>query len=172
MIIQSWDVAVGGKETSDYNACTTLGVGQNKYYVLDVWARQCEYPEAKRQVNIQYDKWHPNKITIEGGGSAGGKSIVQELKRETTLPVIETITKTDKVLRANLISPSHEANLCYLPEGEPWVADFLTNCFNFPNGKHDDDVDSFIMAMEQAIGGKKPMTISTEALQLAAGSYR
>jgi len=167
VIIQAWDIAVGGKESNDYTACTTLGVSQNKLYVLNVWNKQCEFPEAKRQVLLLADAWHPTKIVIEGGGSAGGKAIIQDLKRETTLPLHETITTTDKVMRANVVSPTHEAGMCWLPEGEGWVSDFVESCSGFPNMKHDDDVDSFIMALEEGTRGRKQMRISDDLLVAA-----
>ena len=165
-VTQHWDIAVGGKETSDYSACTTLGVSKNKYYVLDVWKRQCEFPEVKRQVKLLHDAWRPSVVTVEGGGSAGGKSIIQDLKRDTRIPFVETVTTKDKVLRANLVSPTHEAGMCYLPEGGSWVADFMESISAFPNATHDDDADSFIMAMENAIGGPRMVEFSPEALAI------
>lgn len=165
-IVQRWDTALGGKKSNDYSACVTLGIGPSKYYVIDVWKSQCEYPEVKRQMQTLYDKWKPSKVVVEGGGSASGKASVQELKRTTRLPLLESTTVMDKVLRAELISPSHEAGLVTVFEGEPWVADFIEQCTNFPNAKFDDDVDAFIGTMEEAVGGKAPMRISEEFLRM------
>lgn len=168
-VLQSWDIAIGGKQSNDYTACCTLGIAQNKYYILDIWTAQCEYPEAKRQVQLLYDKWRPHRVTVEGGGATGGKSIIQELRRETRIPFKETKTSSDKVMRARLISPNQESGLCYLPEGEPWVADFYESCSVFPAGKHDDDVDSFIMAMEEATTpGSRKLQITESLLNKLA----
>jgi len=39
-------------------------------------------------------------------------------------------------------SPLIEAGYVYLPNEAPWLADFMHEMINFPNGKHDDQVDS------------------------------
>ena len=164
-VLQSWDTALGGKKQNDYSACTTMGIGRNRYFVLDVWKGQLEFPEVKRQVQLLYDKWKPAKVFVEGGGSASGKATIQAMKRDSRVPLFESIRATDKVLRADTVSPTHEAGLVTLFEGEPWVADFVDSASNFPNIKNDDDIDSFIGALEEAIGKRRPLQISDALLQ-------
>ncbi|MEN6533972.1 MAG: phage terminase large subunit [Bryobacteraceae bacterium] len=165
-IIQRWDTAIGAKKKNDndFNACTTLGIAPSRYYLIDVFQDRIEFPELKRVVQQKYDQWLPNAIIVEGGGSASGLALVQELNRETRLPIREVPTGKDKVQRAELVSPNHESGLCYLFEGEPWVSRFVGNCTAFPNVAHDDDVDSFIGALEEAVGGSKGLNISSELL--------
>jgi predicted phage terminase large subunit-like protein len=163
-IIQRWDTALGEKKTDDYTACTTLGIGKNKYYVLEVWKKKIEFPEVKREIVTRYEKWRPAKVFVEGGGSASGKASVQAIKRDSVVPIFESITTTDKELRADTVTPAHEAGLIALPEGSEWVADFVDQCSNFPNATKDDDVDSFIGAMEEALGNPGPMIITDEFL--------
>jgi predicted phage terminase large subunit-like protein len=167
-VIQRWDTALGLKKQNDFTACTTLGVAKNRYYVLDVWKGQLEFPDVKRQVKMLYDKWKPRKVYVEGGGSASGKATVQATKRDSAIPIFESITATDKVLRADTVTPSHEAGLILLPEGEWWIPDFIDQCANFPDIKNDDDVDSFIGAMEEVLNSRGPMEITDELLQLFA----
>ena len=38
--------------------------------------------------------------------------------------------------------PLIEAGYVYLPNEAPWLADFMQEMINFPNGKHDDQVNS------------------------------
>ena len=163
-IIQTWDTAIGGKAKNDFAACTTMGVSKNKYIALEVWQKQIAYPEMRRAVQTQYDKWLPDAVGIEGGGAAAGKAVIQDLKAETRIPFHEIITSKDKELRADLLSPTHEAGLCYLPEGAAWVADFIDHCAAFPAVKHDDDVDSWMLALEFAESAPKAMHISDETL--------
>ena len=166
-VIQRWDTALGEKKQADFSACVTLGVAGSRYYVLDVWKKQLEFPEVKRQVQTFYDKWKPNKVVIEGGGSASGKATVQSMKRESRVPLYESITATDKVLRAEGISPHHESGLIYLFEGESWTSDFIDQCSNFPNIKNDDDVDAFIGAMEEVVASPGPMNIPDEMFAIS-----
>ncbi len=163
VIQQSWDTALGGKKKHDYTACTTLGIAPNRYYVLDVWRGQLAFPDALKQVELLYDQWKPNKVVVEGGGSASGKATVQMLSRSTRIPFKEVPTTTDKVFRADTISPTHEAGLITIIEGGAWQATFIDQCANFPSIKHDDDVDSFIIGMEAATKTSR-MQISDELL--------
>jgi predicted phage terminase large subunit-like protein len=163
-VIQRWDTAIGAKKQNDLNACTTLGIADSRYYVIDVFQERMEYPELKRRVQLKYDQWTPNAVIVEGGGSASGVATVQSLKAESRIPIRDVPTCTDKVLRAELVSPNQESGLVYLFTGEPWVAKFVESCTAFPNIKHDDDVDSFVGAMEEALGGSKGLNISSELL--------
>ena len=67
--LQSWDTANKSGEINDYSVCTTWGVANGKYYLLDVFRRRLDYPE----------------VLIEDKGS--GTQLIQELKREGLLYV-------------------------------------------------------------------------------------
>jgi phage terminase large subunit-like protein len=120
-----------------------------------------------------YDKWTPNSVCVEGGGSASGKATVNLLSRSTSIPFKETITCTDKEFRAGACEPTHEAKLCCLFEGNDFNAKFVDNCANFPNIKNDDDVDAWMLAIEEINGGPKNFQFSPELLAaLGAGGRR
>ena len=163
-IIQYWDTAAGGKQHNDFAACVTLGVCKARYIVLDVFKKKMEFPELKRAVQMKYDEWRPSQVGIEGGGSSTGKSVIQELSRDTRIPFLEITHSTDKVLRANVVSPIHEADKVCIREGMPWAADFVASCGAFPSALNDDDVDAFIGTLEMVTQARKPMKISDELL--------
>lgn len=164
LVIQAWDTALGGKKKNDYTACTTLGIGRSRYYIIDVWKGQLEFPDALLKVEQLYDKWQPNKVIVEGGGSASGKATVQTLSRSTRIPFKEHATVTDKEFRADTIMPTHEAKLVTIFKGGSWVSDFIDQCAGFPNITNDDDVDSWMLAMENAIAKGAGLNITTELL--------
>jgi predicted phage terminase large subunit-like protein len=165
-IIQRWDTALGEKKKSDYSACVTLGVAKSRYYVLNVWKAQLPFPDVKDKVKTLFDMWNPVKVVVEGGGSASGKATVQTMKRETRVPLFEVPAVLDKVLRAELMSPNHESGLVWMFENEDWTSDFEDQCANFPAIKHDDDVDAFVGALEEATGTPGPMQITDELLAI------
>jgi predicted phage terminase large subunit-like protein len=165
-VIQRWDTALGEKKKSDYSACVTLGVAKSRYYVLNVWKAQLPFPDVKDKVSALYDMWSPSKVVVEGGGSASGKATVQTMKRETRVPLFEVPAVLDKVLRAELMSPNHESGLVWMFENEDWTSDFEDQCANFPAIKHDDDVDAFVGALEEATGTPGPMQITDELLAM------
>lgn len=149
--VQAWDTAFKKTDSADYSAGITLGITDNRYYILDLYKEKVEYPELKRSVQQYSDKWKPQVILVED--KASGQSLLQELKRQTKLPLLPYKVDKDKVARANSITPIHEAQLVYLPENDMWVADFIDSLSSFPNGVHDDDVDCFTMVLDYASRG-------------------
>ena len=139
-IIQSWDTANKAKELNDPWACTTWGETETGYYLLDCFAKQMEYPEGKRTVRNLAEKWHPSAILIEDKSS--GMSLLQDLHEETKLPVLGIEPEGDKIMRASVNTPTIEAGLCWLPESADWLFDFESEIAAFPQGVHDDRVDS------------------------------
>jgi hypothetical protein len=57
-----------------------------------------------------------------------------------------------------------ENGFVYLPEQSPWVAQYLAELTTFPNGKHDDQVDS---TAQSSTGSRAP-----PASRAAATDYR
>jgi predicted phage terminase large subunit-like protein len=151
-IVQGWDTALTEKKSSDFTAGCTIGVAPNRFYVLDLYKKKSEFPEAKKAVILYHAKWGASAVPVEGGGSASGKVTAQELRRETRVPVIE-VPSIDKVVGMNKIAPSVEAGSVYLPEDAPWVADFVESLCTFPLAVHDDDADAFRIALDYAISG-------------------
>ncbi len=169
-VIQFWDTAFKDGEQNDYSVCTTLGVTPSRYLVLEVWRRKVQYPELKAAMKDQAAKWKPTAIPVEDKASA--QSALQELKRETRLPLLPQDVDRDKVARANAITPLCEAGLVYLPEGAPWRSDWVDELAMFPNGAHDDQVDSFDGALEYAARGGEAMGLFDYYEQLAAEAKR
>lgn len=151
-LVQGVDTALTEKKSSDFTADCTIGVAPNRFYVLDLYKKKSEFPEAKKAVVLYHAKWGANAVAIEGGGSASGKVTAQELRRETRVPIIE-VPNIDKVVGANKIAPTVEAGCVYLPEDADWVADFVESLCTFPMANHDDDVDAFRIALDYAING-------------------
>lgn len=144
-IIQVWDTAYETKEHNSYSACCTLGKIGNKIYLLDVYRGQIEFPELKKQGRLLIEKWQPNKVCIEG--KASGKSLIQELKRIFNKR-IEELESMDKTTRAYIVTPFLEERNVYIKQNAPWVGDFLSELSDFPNGKHDDQVDAFTLGLQ------------------------
>ena len=163
-LIQCWDTAIGAKKKNDFAACVTLGVTKTRYITLEVWKGRLKYPQVRAEIENRYAKWKPDVVGVEGGGSASGKAAVQDLEAISRLPLKEIITAKDKELRADLLSPTHEAGRCALLQGASWVSDFIGQCAGFPNIKNDDDVDAWMLAMEEAVHGQSKMGISSKTL--------
>jgi predicted phage terminase large subunit-like protein len=50
-----------------------------------------------------------------------GQSLIQELKRDTRLPIMPIKVDSDKLSRAYAVTPSIETGRIFLPESAPWL---------------------------------------------------
>lgn len=139
-IVQSIDTAFKTGQENDFSVIATWGEGADGYYLIDLFKAKLEMPDLRRAVVSQANKYRPHAILIED--KASGQSLLQDLRRDTRLPVIAVPVNRDKVARANEVTPTVEAGRCFLPEGHPETANFVLSHAQFPNAKNDDDVDT------------------------------
>jgi predicted phage terminase large subunit-like protein len=144
-IVQSWDTGFKTGCDNDYSVCTTWGVNASGYYLLSLWRGKIEFPELKRRVAWLAAEWKPNVILVED--RASGQSLIQELRTMTRYPIRPIKVDTDKVTRAHAITPLIEAGKVFLPESAPWLNEYVDELAAFPNGLHDDAVDSTTQAL-------------------------
>jgi predicted phage terminase large subunit-like protein len=153
-IIQSYDTAYSRKETADYSVISTWGVFTPNFdsgpniILLGVRRGRWDFPELKRVALEEYKYWNPDNVLIEA--KATGTPLQQELRR-VGIPVTMYSpggrkTGTDKISRANAIAPILEAGMVWASEDE-WAQELIEECASFPNGSHDDQVDSMTMAL-------------------------
>ena len=150
MIIQSLDSAFKTGSQNDYSVCSTWARCKDGYYLLHVWRGKVEFPELKRQAVALAAIWKPSVFLVED--KASGQSLIQELRRDTRLPVIPVQVEGDKYTRACTVTPMVEAGKVYLPKDAPWLAAFMEELASFPKGSHDDQVDSFTQALNYLSG--------------------
>ena len=79
-VLQSWDTAHKSEEMNDYSVCTTWGLANQKFYLLDVFRKRLTYPQLKYAVGDLYRGFRPTKLLIEDKSS--GIPLIQELKAE------------------------------------------------------------------------------------------
>ena len=139
-IVQSWDTAFKTKEENDFSVCTTWGITKNKFLLLHLFRERMEFPELKRKAAELFLTFKPSVVLIED--KASGQSLIQELERETRIPIRKIKVDKDKYARFISVTPLIEAGKVELPEGEPWVPFFINEMEEFPNGEFDDIVDS------------------------------
>ncbi len=143
--IHSWDTAFKDKSQNDYSVCTVWGEAQNGYYLLSVWRDKVEFPELKRVAAALYERDTPDVVIVED--KASGQSLIQELQRNTRIPVLPVKVDRDKVARAYATTPLIEAGKVFLPENASWLFDYIEELSAFPNARNDDQVDSTTQAL-------------------------
>lgn len=64
-IVQSWDTASKPGNLNDYSVCTTWGISDKRFHLLNVYRKRVGYPELKQAVVEQARLYQPETILIE-----------------------------------------------------------------------------------------------------------
>ncbi len=156
LIIQSWDVANKQGEENDYSVCTTWRVHEDRFYLINVLRGRFDFPTLRRKVSEQAKLHKASRILIEDAGF--GTALIQELK--TAFSVIAVKPEYDKRFRMAIQAGKFENGQVFFPKEAPWLRDLEDELFAFPNGRHDDQVDS----VSQALGHKIPSGWTKESI--------
>ena len=102
-----------------------------------------EYPDLRRKVISLAAEHRATTILIEDAGP--GMNLLQDLRAAMPQGMTRPIgvkPEGSKVDRMAAQSAKIEAGHVHLPNSAPWLGEFLTELLSFPNGRHDDQVDS------------------------------
>lgn len=125
--------------SNDYSVQATWAETPTMYYQTRLWRKKVTYPQLLRAVIDGYNAEKPDAVVIED--AANGTALIQDLRANTRIPVIAWPCE-NKVTKASRAQPTVESGRCSLPEGDPDVTDFIDEHEMFPNGTHDDTVDT------------------------------
>ena len=151
-IIQSWDTAFEAKTSADYSACTTWGVWYNEeehnqpqVILLDAFKDRMQFPELKACALKHYKSWEPDAFIVEK--KAAGAPLIHEL-RNMGIPVEEFTPSrgNDKIVRLNAVSDLFASGKVWAPDTR-WAREVIEEVASFPNGEHDDYVDTTSQAL-------------------------
>ncbi|MDP9052012.1 MAG: phage terminase large subunit [Acidobacteriota bacterium] len=147
-VLQSWDTAIKSGDRNDYSVCTTWGIYNGNFYLMDVFRKRLVFPDLKRAVLKLFRNYDVQKLLIEDKGS--GSSLIQELQPEY-IWCLEGYTPNqtyDKQMRLDAQSIKFESGRVFLPVQAPWLVEYVNELTGFPGSKYDDQVDSTSQALE------------------------
>lgn len=161
-IVQSYDTAFTEKTTNDPTAHTCWGVfntmNGKAVVLLECWQEHLSYAELRKKAYDEYRSRYGDRdkpvdvVLIEEKGS--GISLVQDLRRARIPVHTYNPGRADKVARVHAVTPLLEAGLVYIPESKKRPGDFpawtdmlINQTLMFPNGEHDDLVDTMTQAL-------------------------
>ena len=87
---------------------------------------------------------------------ASGTQLIQELIAEGLHAVSRYQPQADKVMRMHAQTAMIENGFVHVPDTGPWLAQYLHELTSFPNGRHDDQVDSTAQMLDWFKRGAGP----------------
>lgn len=144
----SVDASFKGGEDNDFVAITVWGKLGSDYYLRYCLNRHMDFPQTVKTLRL-VKQMYPRAMAVLIEDKANGTAIIQTLQRE--MFCIPVNPKGGKEARVNAVSPAIESGHVFLPEGAPWVADFVDQFSQFPAGQHDDMVDSATQALSHML---------------------
>ncbi len=145
LVLVSWDTASTLGEDSDYSVGTVWGLKGSDIYLLDVVRGKLEVPDLRRCIQ-QTSLRHDAQATLVEETDIG-RALVQDMRRSGPVRPILTRPRFDKEARLLAQAAKFEAGQVLLPREAPWLAEYLGELLAFPNGAHDDQVDSTSQAL-------------------------
>ena len=139
--------------TSDYTAVAAWKTDERRYYLVDLARGRWEFPDAERVVK-DFKATYNLPVVVED--TPWARPRIERLKQQMTGVIAWPTLGRSKVNRARAVLPYVEAGDCLLPKDKPWVDDFIHEHAQFPNGAHDDQVDTTSMALlylSRGVGG-------------------
>jgi len=146
------DTAYTEKTQNDYCVIIAYAEKNGIKHIIDMYRKRVEFPDFIRDLKNFYalHGGHGSLFFVEP--KASGKSVVQQIRATTNIPIMEDRTPTtDKVSRVMAISPFVESGRCKLLNNALWIDTFLTECTEFPNSKNDEIPDVLAMIMEELL---------------------
>lgn len=169
-IIQVYDTAFTEKTSNDYCARTTWGIfeaenGEMNIILLERMNKRMEFPEllqAAKEGYIKYTKsktGEPPLVLIEE--KASGLPLIQELRKTgvRVKGIKRNANSGDKISRCHNITHIFENGRVWVPcnvhevdgkkhySPKPFAQEVISQCSLFPNGAHDDLVDTVVDAV-------------------------
>ena len=147
------DLATSTKEQADYTVVTIAGVTpKSNVLVYEVFRKRLEAPDIIPVLKRFLNEYNLDYIGIE---RAGYQLALIQIARREGLPVRELKADRDKVSRAMPLSARMEQGQVHFLENALWFDDLEREMLQFPEGEHDDQVDSLAYAILETQAGRK-----------------
>jgi predicted phage terminase large subunit-like protein len=141
-VVQSWDLAIDNKSSSDYVAGQVWGRKGGNHYLLKRIKKRMSFTETIDLIK-QMSATYPQARRIYIEKRANGGAVIETLNKEIG-GVVAINPKESKVARASAITPYFEAGNIFVPHEQldKNIEDYIQEFMRFPNSDHDDEVDS------------------------------
>ncbi len=143
------DLAVSTKNTADYTVFTLFAwTPYNQLLVVDIYRERVESTEHMAKAK---EFWKRARTLSGGAGirffgvesKTFGLSLIQALRKDREIPVKKLDADADKIARAIPVGMAIRQDEFFLPAGHDMLVEAEKEMMIFPNGTHDDIVDTF-----------------------------
>lgn len=146
LLVQSWDTASKTSESAAYSVCVTIGIKNQKAYIVDVFRKRMEFPTLKAEAIRLYQQYKPHFILVEDKSS--GTQLIQEMKEVQMYGVKAVKPNGDKETRLIRHSVKFESGKVRLPQQAHWLHEFELELTSFPSSRFADQVDAVTQALD------------------------
>lgn len=151
-MVMSVDAAFKDEKQNDYVAITIWGKKDNRIYLVDLVNEHLNFTATVKKIKLLAARYpQANVKLIED--KANGTAVIQVLRHEI-MGIIPVTPDRSKEARVQAVSFSIEAGNVYLPKDRKFTWEFIDQCASFPNGKHDDIVDSMSQALIRLVSAR------------------
>ena len=149
LVVQSWDTALSTSRNADYSVCTTWGIIDDRFYLLDVLRERLSPCDLEQTVIEWQRRWQAEPVLIERAPNS--EHLIEELDRRQSFIIRAIRPEGSKLGRLAAQSSACATGHVVLPKSAPWLDDFLNELLAFPGGR-DDQVDSVSQFLHWARG--------------------
>ncbi|HOK14215.1 MAG TPA: phage terminase large subunit, partial [Candidatus Kapabacteria bacterium] len=140
------DLAISTNHNADWSVFLVFSVTCEKSVLIrDIVRTRCQptkHIEILRSLSVKYN------VRLWGIEAVQYQSALVRQASSLGIPVKEIKPYSDKFTRAIPIAAMLEAGKIYFPDYSEWLSEFEQELSQFPDGKHDDQVDAFAYITE------------------------
>ena len=148
VILQSWDTGNKTGESNAWSVCITAIYRNALIYIVDICRVRLGMPELVRKAAELAHQYRPDHLFIEDKASGEGLILLLRKELDRSLWPHSCVPTTDKVTRANGISPIVENKRLFVPFESTWLGEFKSELLGFPNVRYMDQVDALTQMLE------------------------
>jgi predicted phage terminase large subunit-like protein len=141
------DTAFQEREMSDESALCVASIclkDPTKIYIREIITGRWGFPDLIDAVKQAYSFYKAKLLCIEK--AASGQSLIQVLKKEGKIPIVEMKPLKSKSTRLQAVTPYLESGRVFFLE-DYWTEEFVKELTAFPFTRHDDRTDSFAWSL-------------------------
>lgn len=155
-VVQSWDLTFKDTKGSDWVVGQVWAKSGPKAWLLDEVRARAGFPATCQLIRETSAKW-PQATRKYIEDKANGPAVISQLRKEIG-GIVAVNPKDSKEARVHAVTPFIEAGDVEIPDPSiaPWIGGFVEEMAAFPNGAHDDRVDTMSQALNQMLVGPRP----------------